>query len=80
MQYLPPADPGSKRDLHPPMAQIFLIFIQFSGKFDKIIGWRPPSGLAPLWDILDPPLFAHLVHVKSNSVFCDGHSAWILLS
>ena len=33
--------------LHP--GQIFFIFMQFSGKFGRIIGCRPP------WGILDPP-------------------------
>ena len=35
----------------PPLAQNFFIFMQFSGKIDQIIGWRPlPLGLVP------PPL------------------------
>ena len=32
---------------HPPMAQNFLNFMQFFGKFDKIICWRLPEGLVP---------------------------------
>ena len=32
-------------------------FMQFSGKFGKIVCWRPPGELAPcLGEILDPPL------------------------
>ena len=31
----------------PPTAQNFLDFIQFLGKFDKIICWCPPRGSAP---------------------------------
>ena len=26
----------------PPLAHNFFIFMQFSGKIDQIIGWRPP--------------------------------------
>ena len=28
-------------DLRPPLGQIFFIFMQFSGQFGQIIGWRP---------------------------------------
>ena len=40
---------GSKgvRGTRLPLAQNFLIFMQFSGKIGQIIGWRPPLGLAP---------------------------------
>ena len=31
----------------PPMVQNFLDFMQFFGKFDKIVCWHPPRGLAP---------------------------------
>ena len=43
----------------PPTAQNFLDFMQFSGKFDEIVCWRPPQGgSAPLLQrILDPPLY-----------------------
>ena len=42
-----------------PPAQNFLIFMQFSGTIDQIIGWRPPlwGWRTPIWEILDPPLF-----------------------
>ena len=41
----------------PPMAQNFLDFMQFLGKFDKIVCWRPLEGRRPLLQgILDPPL------------------------
>ena len=41
----------------PPTAQNFLDFMQFFGKFDKIVCWRPPEGRRPLLQgILDPPL------------------------
>ena len=31
----------------PHMAQNFLNFMQFSGKFGKIVSWRSPGGSAP---------------------------------
>ena len=38
---------GGARDARPPpLAQNFFIFMQFSGKIDQIIGWRPPSGVS----------------------------------
>ena len=33
--------------LHNPIDTIFFIFIESSGKFDRIIHWRPRLGLAP---------------------------------
>ena len=44
----------------PPTAQIFLNFMQFFGKFGKIVYWRPPRRVrAPLLRrILDLPLKA----------------------
>ena len=60
--YLNP-DSGGFRVAHParpppPTVQNFLDFMQFFGKFDKIICWRPPpEGWRPLLQgILDPPL------------------------
>ena len=52
---------GGFRGAHPappPTAQNFLDFMQFFGKFDKIVCWRPPpEGRRPLLQgILDPPL------------------------
>ena len=44
---------------HPPTVQNFLNFMQFIGKFGKIVCWYPPRGLAPpptILRILDPPL------------------------
>ena len=54
----PVADPGGAGDAPPPPgSQIFFIFMQFSAKIDKIIGWRPPGSWRPLLgEILDPPL------------------------
>ena len=46
----PPAPP-------PPEHTNSFDFMQFSGKFGKIICWRPPGELAPPGEILDPPLF-----------------------
>ena len=46
----------------PPTVQNFLDFMQFFGKFDKIVCWRPPplEGWRPLLQgILDPPLRTH---------------------
>ena len=41
----------------PLLGPIFFIFMQFSAKFGKIIGLYPsPFGLAPLWEIMDPPI------------------------
>ena len=38
---------GDKGRAPPPLDQNFFIFMQFSGKFGQIIGWRPPPpGLA----------------------------------
>ena len=33
---------GGAPGVCPPMAQNFLDFMQFFGKFDKIVCWRPP--------------------------------------
>ena len=42
------ASGGSKGGGRPPTAQNFLDFMQFLGKFDKIVCWRPPPrGSAP---------------------------------
>ena len=38
---------GRLRRAPPPTAQNFLDFMQFFGKFDKIVCWRPPRGSAP---------------------------------
>ena len=38
---------GGAPGARPPTAQIFLAFMQFLGKFDKIVCWRPPGGLPP---------------------------------
>ena len=38
---------GSKGDGRTPTAQNFLNFMQFFGKFGKIICWRPPEGWRP---------------------------------
>ena len=38
---------GGSKGGAPPTAQNFLDFMQFLGKFDKIICWRPPRGSAP---------------------------------
>ena len=49
----------------PPTAQNFLNFMQFFGKFDKIVCWHPLEGRRPLLQgILDPPLIT-----LSNLVF-----------
>ena len=37
---------GGREGRGPPLAQNFFIFMQFSGKIDQIIGWRPPSGVS----------------------------------
>ena len=42
---------GGARDARPLSVQFFFIFMQFSGKFIKIIGWRPH-----LWGWRPPPL------------------------
>ena len=45
----------------PPSQSNLLIFMQFSGNFGQIIGWRtPPLEFASLWEILDP-----LLHIFS---------------
>ena len=55
----------------PPTDQNFLDFMQFFGKFDKIVCWRPLEGWAPLLrGILDPPL--HSFH------FADLDGRYIL--
>ena len=53
----------------PPTAQNFLDFMQFFGKFDKIICWRPPppEGRHPLLQgILDPPLTSTIDFMTLN--------------
>ena len=30
--------------------------MQFSANFLQALGWRTPRELAPIWEILDPPL------------------------
>ena len=59
----PVADPRGA----PPTAKNFLNFMQFFGKFGKIICWRPhPRGLVPLLQgILDPPLINLLISLKT---------------
>ena len=48
---------GGAGDARPPLAgQNFFIFMQFSAKIDKIIGWRPPPGS---WR----PLLGEIPHV-----------------
>ena len=39
-------------------AQFVFLFMQFTRKFDRIIGWCPLLRLFPPWEILDP-LLAH---------------------
>ena len=49
---------GRIRRATAPTAQNLLDFMQFFGKFDKIICWRPLEGRRPLLQgILDPPLY-----------------------
>ena len=51
----------------PPRSNFFFIFMQFSGKYGLIMGWRAPLlGVGVLhWEILDPPL--QPAHVISTS-------------
>ena len=37
---------GGRGTRAPPLAQNFFILMQFSGKIDPIIGWRPPFGVS----------------------------------
>ena len=54
------ADLGGRRP--PPSDQIFLDFMQFSGKFNKIVSWCPPLGVCtPPGKILDPPLIMNVI-------------------
>ena len=51
----------------PPTAQNFLDFMQFFGKFDKIVCWHPPEGRRLLLQgILDPPL--SLIHLGKTPI------------
>ena len=64
-------------DLHrfwtpPSRLNFFFIFMQFSGKFGRIIGWRS------LWEILDPPesqVASSKAHHTCNNVPSSGHCA-----
>ena len=48
---------GGARDVRPSRGVNSFNFMQFLGKFAKIVCWRPPGELAPLLgEILDPPL------------------------
>ena len=56
----------------PPSDQIFLDFMQFSGKFNKNVSRRPPPpwGLAPPpRKILDPPLLPDAIGYRSSLFF-----------
>ena len=48
---------GREERAPPPLqAQILSNFMQFSGKYGKIVCWRPPGSWYPLLGALDPPL------------------------
>ena len=50
----------------PPTDHNFLNFMQFFGKYGKIVSWHPPEGWGPLlWGILDPPLIWQEIGNKS---------------
>ena len=55
---LPLADPWERQGHAPSRSNFFSIFMQFSIKLAKIIGWRSHicSWRPPIWQILDPPL------------------------
>ena len=50
------ADLGGGVRGSPPGRPNSFDFMQFSGKFSKIVCWRPPWQLAPPGEILDPSL------------------------
>ena len=45
---------GGARGVHPPRRPNSFNFMQFSGKFYKIVCWHPPGELAPPWGIGTP--------------------------
>ena len=54
-QCVPHSSSGS-REPPPPATKIVIDFMQFFGKFNKIVSPGTPWGLAPPGKILDPPL------------------------
>ena len=60
---------GGAPDAHPPTAQNFLDFMQFFGKFDKIVCWRPlprEGRRSLLQGILDLPLWFHCTNTDHD--------------
>ena len=52
--------------MRPPLLPICFIFMQFSGNFSQIIGWRP-FGI-PFWEIPDLPLLID-GNIKDKFIF-----------
>ena len=55
------------RGMHALSQSIFFIFMQFSVKTMPKNRIMPPLGLAPLWEILDPPLLWEIVDLPLNN-------------
>ena len=63
----------------PPGGQNVFIFMQFSAKIDKIIGWRPPGSWRPLLgEILDPPLVTFFNVNQDHRTGSPGAASHIL--
>ena len=60
------ADLRGARGTRPPGGPNSFNFMQFLGKFGKIVCWHPPPPLGSwrplLGEILDPPLFLLVIH------------------
>ena len=67
---------GGAKDARPPWGPNSFNFMQFLGKFGKIVCWRPPGSWRPLLgEILDPPL-SSVCHIR-NSTPCYMENVFI---
>ena len=57
---------GGMRGACPPRPPNSFDFIQFSGKFSKIVCWRPPGSWRPPGEILDPPLPTKITFTRAS--------------
>ena len=63
---------GARGTRAPPGGPNSFNFMQFLGKFGKIVCWRPPGGVG---EILDPPLLG----VQINYMYIIEQNLWTRL-